>query len=109
MAKRSNKRSGAKFGGTHTTILPGSGPIIDFINKSNYVKKISPGYINMGSRHSSAGLAVKCVDSRKVNNGTYVKVKIANGCGTQEIHVYLHHAGWAVKFKEELANFVANL
>ncbi len=110
MSKKQNKRAGEKFIGTHTTIIPGTGSIVDFITKSTYVKKVSLGYINMLCRRSSAGLAVKCIESSKGEGGeTYLKVKIAFGCGTQEIHVYLHHAGWSTKFQTELADFVATL
>jgi len=58
MTKKKN-RSGGKFGGRHTTFIPGAAQIADEAIKYEEVSKVIPGIINSGLRSSSNQKRVK--------------------------------------------------
>ncbi|HCJ45733.1 MAG: hypothetical protein COZ27_00610 [Candidatus Moranbacteria bacterium CG_4_10_14_3_um_filter_41_65] len=62
----SNKghRSGGKFGGSHTSMIPLAEVLVDSIVKYSYVSKISAGYIKAGLSPSNGNRQVKVYDAK---------------------------------------------
>ena len=108
MARQRNKRNGSKIGGSHTTVIDGTAHIIDFITSDRRVTKIILGHISMLNRHSSGGLHVKCADPNPAVEGGNgcVHVRIAFGCGAQDIYVYLVHPATRCNFCKRLKRYL---
>ena len=54
-----SSRSGGKYTGSHTTIIPAAAEVTDFIHKRPEVTRISIGYIKTGLAHSRGGIHIK--------------------------------------------------
>lgn len=48
MAKPKGARAGGKVTGSHTTVVPAAGLVVDIAERNPYVKKIVLGYIKSG-------------------------------------------------------------
>lgn len=108
MAKQRNKRSGGKYAGSHTTFIDGTGDVLDFIAEQRRVHKIVLGKIDMLNRHSSCGLHIKCTNLGSETGGNCcINVRIAFGCGAQDIYVYIVHPAVRRNFCKVLKRFVA--
>ncbi|PIX90267.1 MAG: hypothetical protein COZ29_00910 [Candidatus Moranbacteria bacterium CG_4_10_14_3_um_filter_45_9] len=70
----SNKghRSGGKFGGSHTTMIPLAGVFVDSIVKRPCVTKISAGYIKAGLSPANGNRQVKVYDTQ---GGIWLRVR----------------------------------
>jgi len=81
----SNKghRSGGKFGGSHTTMIPLAEILADGIVKHPDVLKISPGHINAGLSSANGSRQVKVFDTQ---GGMRLRIKDNIAC--QEILVF---------------------
>jgi hypothetical protein len=101
-------RSGGKYGGNHTTMIPAACTVADITHACPYVKRISPGYIKAGLRSASGHRRVKITD-----DGQSILLSVRDNTSQQEIRVYTkniqetklaiargaRNAGLAVSFK----------
>lgn len=59
-----NHRSGGKFGGSHTTIIPAAGLLADVAVDQQEVSKVIPGFIKAGLKTVNGQRRVKFTDSQ---------------------------------------------
>lgn len=81
MSKHS--RSGSKFTGRHTTLIPLATIVCDIANKSPSVTKISPGFIKAGLRSVNGQRGLK-ISQRKGG----ILLSVRDNTSHQEIHIY---------------------
>ena len=81
----SNKdsRSGGKFSGNHTTLIPAAAIVADIAHACPFVTKISPGFIKAGLRSVAGQRRVKITD-----DGASILLSVRDNTSHQEIHVY---------------------
>lgn len=80
-------RSGGKYTGSHTTIIPEASSILDDIAQMDFVKKISLGIIKSGNRRGGSHLRIHC---RPLNDDVHgLRVTLAKGGLLQVVRVYL--------------------
>ncbi len=81
----SNKhaRSGGKYGGSHTTLIPAALTICDAAARCPHVTKISPGYIKAGLPPASGQRRVKIT-----SDGAAILLAIRDNTSHQEVRVY---------------------
>jgi hypothetical protein len=78
-----NSRSGGKYSGNHTTVIPAAGMICDSIYDIVSITKISTGYIKAGLRSARGKRRVK------ISNDTdTILITVRDNTSTQEIYVY---------------------
>lgn len=77
-------RSGGKFTGNHTTLIPLACTACDLVAKVSYVTKITPGYINAGAKPASR-TRVKITDQ----SDACILLKIRDNIAVQEVRVYV--------------------
>ena len=77
-------RSGGKYSGSHTTIIPTAAGITDLAHKQKEVSKIGIGYIKTGLSPSRRGGCVKIGCGEKGR----VLLQIRGNTTQQEIHVW---------------------
>lgn len=82
MSKK-NHRSGDKYSGSHTTVIPAAGIICDVAYKCDAVTRIALGYIKAGLKSASGQRRVKMVDE-----GTAILLSIRDNTSHQEVRVY---------------------
>jgi len=82
MATKS-KRSGGKFGGGHTTLIPAALIVADIADKCELVTKISPGFIKSGLKPARGRKSVKITDM-----GSCLKLAVRDNTSHQQIHIY---------------------
>ncbi len=78
-----NSRSGGKYTGNHTTLIPAAVLICDIANKCALVTKISPGFIKSGLRPPRGGRRVKIADQEG-----HIMLTVRDNTSQQEVHVY---------------------
>lgn len=78
-----NSRSGGKYSGNHTTLIPPAIKLCDIINKCDYVTKISPGFIKSGLRGSGGKVRVKIIIENKA-----IFLSIRGNTNHQEMYIY---------------------
>lgn len=81
MSKHS--RSGGKFSGNHTTLIPAACIVADIANDCESVTKISPGFIKAGLKSANGHRRVKITD-----DGSQILLSIRDNTSCQEVHVY---------------------
>ena len=59
-----NTRSGGKFAGGHTTVIPTAGLVADVVAKLSEVTKILPGFISSGLHPTNGQRRVKIIDGQ---------------------------------------------
>lgn len=77
-------RSGGKYSGSHTTVIPLAAAMADIAHKRKEVTKISLGFITAGLSPSRSGSRVKIGYG---NNG-HVLLQVRGNTAQQEIHVF---------------------
>jgi hypothetical protein len=83
-------RAGGKISGKHTTIIPATEKIIDFLEKQAEVKKISVGFIKQGIKGGKHSLKII-----KTTSGLLLKVR--GTASIQDIWVYTEDADGVVE------------
>lgn len=78
-----NTRSGGKYGGSHTTVIPAAGVVCDIAHDCPAVTRISPGRISAGLPSVGGKRRVKISDS-----GSVVVLMVRDNVSLQEIRVY---------------------
>lgn len=77
-------RSGGKFSGNHTTLIPAACTIADIAHACESVYKISPGIIKAGLRSVSGKRRLKVSQ----NGDTYLLLQVRDNASQQQVHVY---------------------
>lgn len=78
-----DSRSGKKYGGTHTSLIPLAAVICDVAHQSPFVTKISPGFIKAGLRSVGGQRRIK-ISSDK----TSLLLSIRDNASHQEVRIY---------------------
>lgn len=92
MGKKST-RSGKKFGGDHTTVVPGAGIIADIALSHRDVTKISVGFITSGLRPTKGVRRIKCM----VEPGS-LRISVRDGIAHQELRVFARDISQVQKY-----------
>ena len=87
-------RAGGKVSGKHTTVIPASEKIVDFLEKQTEVKKISVGFIKQGIRGGTHSIKII-----KIESGLLLKVR--GTASIQEIWVYTDKVDKMIKIIED--------
>lgn len=104
-------RSGGKYTGNHTTLIPLAQVTCDIASAIPEVTKITPGFIKAGLRSVSGQRRVKFADE----NGSCILLSIRDNASHQEVRVYvtdiqvartaiarrLRDAGIAIRFTKD--------
>lgn len=80
-------RSGGKYTGSHSTVIPEAGKILDEIHKCTFVKKISLGIIKSTNRRGGNGVRLHATPLDPPIHG--IRLTIAKGGSLQIILLYL--------------------
>ena len=78
-------RSGGKYTGNHTTLVPLAQKVCDLVHGLSEVTKITPGFIKAGLHSVSGQRRVKFTDE----NGCCVLLLVRDNTSHQEIRVYV--------------------
>lgn len=81
MSKHS--RSGGKFTGNHTTLIPAASIICDIADACPSVSKITPGFIKAGLKSVNGHKRVKITEK----NGS-ILLSIRDNASHQEVYIY---------------------
>lgn len=76
-------RSGGKFSGNHTTLIPAACIVADIAAKCSHATNISPGFIKAGLRSVNGKRRVKITD-----DGASLLLSVRDNTSHQEIHVH---------------------
>jgi len=77
-------RSGGKFSGNHTTLVPAVCIVADIASECSSVDSISPGFIKAGLKSTSGQRRVKITD-----DGSSVLLSVRDNASHQEVRVYV--------------------
>jgi len=78
-----NSRSGGKFSGKHTTLIPAASVVADIAHNCELVTKISPGFIKSGLRSARGKRLVKIT-----NIGSGLQLAVRDNTSHQLVIVY---------------------
>lgn len=78
-----NTRSGGKYTGAHTTVIPAAGTVCDIAHKLSEVSKISLGFIKAGLPSVGGQRRVKVIDDK----GSLL-LSIRDNASHQEVRVF---------------------
>ncbi len=78
-----DSRSGKKYGGSHTSLIPAATLVCDLVHKIPSVTKISPGFIKAGLRSVNGQRRVKITCDK-----THILLSIRDNASHQEVRVY---------------------
>ena len=81
MSKHS--RSGGKYSGNHTTLIPAACIVCDVASACPEVTRISPGFIKAGLRSANGHRRVKIT-----RDGASILLSVRDNASHQEVHVY---------------------
>jgi hypothetical protein len=81
-----NTRSGGKFSGNHTTLIPAACTVADVAHACPHVTKISPGFIKAGLRSVKGQRRVKITD-----DGRSILLAIRDNASQQEIRIFTNN------------------
>ncbi len=76
-------RSGGKYGGGHTTVIPAAAVVCDIAHTCPSVTRISPGFIKAGLHSVHGSRRVKITD-----DGGSILLSVRDNTSHQEIRVY---------------------
>jgi len=76
-------RSGGKFQGSHTTVVPLAGVVADIAEKLPEVTKVTPGFIKAGLPSASGHRRVKIFEA-----DSHVLLSIRDNTTHQELYIY---------------------
>lgn len=82
-----DSRSGGKYTGNHTTLIPAAVIACDIANALSQVIKISPGFISAGTGHGCGRKRVKFTDESK----SCILLKVGDNTSHQEVRVYVNN------------------
>ena len=102
MSKK-NTRAGGKYGGSHTTVIPGAGILADIAHNCPYVTKISVGFIKGGLSPTRGIRRVKIATAE----GSLL-ISVRDTIAHQELRVYTSDvalAKQAISTQAKLAGF----
>ncbi len=105
-----DSRSGGKFCGSHTTLIPAAAIVADIADTSLFVTKISLGFIKAGLKSVNGNRRVKIAD-----DGKSLLLSVRDNASHQELRIFVsdlpkaklalakgvRNAGIAISFKEE--------
>jgi len=83
MAHKKGTRSGGKYTGSHTTVVPGAGVIADIADNSSLVTKISLGFIKGGLPPAKGLKRLKIM----TDNGSLL-ITVRDNISQQELRIY---------------------
>lgn len=83
MSKHS--RSGGKYTGSHTTLIPAAQIACDIADALPEVAKISPGFIKAGLKSANGHRRIKLIDE----NEHCILLSVRDNTSHQEVHVYV--------------------
>ena len=78
-----HSRSGGKFSGSHTTVIPLASIVADIAAKQPEVTKVTPGFIKAGLRSANGHQRVKI--TRK---NSHILLSVRDNASHQELIVY---------------------
>src|SRR3989344_858049 len=78
-----NSRSGGKYTGNHTTLVPAATVVCDLADKCSAVTKISPGFIKAGLHSVGGQRRVKITEHQG-----RVLLSVRDNTTHQEVHIY---------------------
>lgn len=78
-----NSRSGGKYTGNHTTLIPLAALICDIAHACASVTKISPGFIKAGLRSVNGQRRIKITDQQGA-----ILIAVRDNASHQQLHVY---------------------
>jgi hypothetical protein len=78
-----DSRSGGKYGGGHTTLIPAARIICYEANKHSLITKISPGFITSGLRSINGRRRVKIT-----NEGSVILLTVRDNTSQQQVRMY---------------------
>mgnify|MGYP001589442566 FL=1 len=78
-----DSRSGGKFSGNHTTLIPMAAIVADIAHECPFVTNISPGFIKAGLKSVNGQRRVKISD-----DGASILLAVRDNTSHQEIHVH---------------------
>ena len=78
-----DSRSGGKYTGNHTTLIPAAALMCDVAHQSTSVTKISPGYIKAGLPTVGGQRRIKIIDE-----GGALRLTIRDNVSQQEVYLY---------------------
>jgi hypothetical protein len=78
-----DSRSGKKYGGSHTSLIPLAAVICDIAHQSPSVTKISPGFIKAGLKSVGGQRRIKIASDK-----THILLSIRDNASHQEVRVY---------------------
>lgn len=78
-----DSRSGGKFSGNHTTMIPAAAVVSDIAASCPWVTNISPGFIKAGLKSVSGQKRVKISD-----DGSSILLSVRDNTSHQEVHVH---------------------
>ncbi len=79
-----DSRSGGKYSGNHTTLIPAAALVCDIANACPSVIKISPGFIKAGIHSAHGNRRVKITD-----DGSSILLSVRDNTSHQEVRVYV--------------------
>jgi hypothetical protein len=80
-----NKRSGGKYTGNHTTLIPAAIIVCDIADACESVVRISPGFIKAGLKSVNGQRRVKISEQEGA-----ILLSVRDNTSHQEIYVYAH-------------------
>ncbi len=78
-------RSGGKFTGSHTTLIPVAQIACDIANSLSEVTKISPGFIKAGLKSVNGKRRIRFTDENK----SCIRLSVRDNTSYQEVHIYV--------------------
>ncbi len=81
-----DSRSGGKYTGNHTTLIPLASVVCDIANSIPEVTKITPGFISSGLTSVSGRKRVKFTDEKKTG---CILLTMRDNTSHQEVRVYV--------------------
>lgn len=78
-----NTRSGGKYSGNHTTIIPAAAIVCDIAHRCESVTRISSGFIKAGLKSVSGKRRVKITE-----RGGAILLAVRDNTSHQELYVY---------------------
>lgn len=104
MGQRKGHRSGGKFAGSHTTVIPESEAVLDELVRLDAVTKIVLGVITSSKKSSaSSQLRTKC---KPLKNGVCgLEVTVSKGGSTQNFFVYVSGDHFLRKVEKVVESF----
>ena len=92
-----DSRSGGKYGGGHTTLIPAARIVCDEASRSRIITKISPGFITSGLKPVRGGRRVKIIDE-----GSVILLTVRDNTSQQQVRIYSNSIQGAILALHEI-------